>query len=190
MTSDFEAFIEELSKECRFDRTLLKQYYETQIYSRRQAKYLHFEQIFRETWDKWVREKGNALVVSDFFVNYGDKLFREWLGLFFPFHTRGQRLILGFKGGGTYEDIVISMFYRFSLQELEIINKSFDKYKIREITPRAALTRMFLESFLVIYPVISKIVGYKYSLMLEESKILKKDQGRILHLEIVARPIE
>ncbi|MFX1299109.1 MAG: hypothetical protein ACFFD2_30145 [Promethearchaeota archaeon] len=190
MPMNYATFIDQVSKQSRFDRLLLQKFYQKQIYDKNTIKYAQYEQEFQEMWNTWVEESRNSMAVSQFFVNYGDKIFRAWLRIFFPFNTGEKQLILGIRAGGTPEDFVIHMFYRFSLQELSIIDDCLTNYKIREISQRSALTRIFLESFLSMRPIISKIVGYKYTLLVVESKILKKLEGRILHLEIAARPSE
>ncbi len=187
MSTGFKDFIEQLSKESRFDRKALQQIYEKKIFAQGGTKYTQYERIFKEEWDDWAKEKGTE-DIADFFIRKGDKLFRGWLQNFFPFYTGNKQLILGFKRGGTPEDIIIHVFYRFSQDELNSIDNSLSR--VGNMSPHTALSRVFLESFLAIRPIISKIVGYKYSLMVEESKFLKKAKGRILFLELIARPHE
>ncbi|MHA1276224.1 MAG: hypothetical protein ACTSQI_00940 [Candidatus Helarchaeota archaeon] len=185
---DFVAFIDRLSKKSRFDRNLLKRIYDKEL--RTQASYLKYEQKFQNEWDKWLAEGRNAENVSEFFVKNGTQLFQEWLRTMFPFNRDGRQLFLTLKEGGTPEDIIIQFFYRFSKRELEAVNKTFSYYKIREVSQRAAVIRVFSESILAIQPIISKIIGNQYSLMVDESKFLKKEKDRILFLELVARPRE
>ncbi len=190
MPLDFATFINQISYKTRYDRGLLQRFLEQQIYNKNQIKCEQFELYFRAEWENWEKETKKSENVAGFFVKKGELLLRKWLNDFFPFNTGKQQLILGFKGGGTSEDFRFYIFYRFTTDELEIIEKSFINYKIREISQRAAITRIFLEIFLAMSPIISKVLGYKYSLMLEESKILSKSKARILYLELVARPLE
>ena len=184
----FQAFIEQLSRETKFDRNRLQKIYEQHIFSMKDEKLVRYESDFKAEWDDWA--KGNGKVdVSEFFFKRGKKLLRGWLSNFFPFYTSNKRLIISIKKGGTYEDFVISVFYRFSPEELMSVDLSLMNNNI-EMTRRSALTRIILEALLAMRPIISKVVGYKYSLMIEESKFLKKENGRILFLEIVARPQE
>ncbi len=187
----FAAFIENLAKESRFDRNLIKHTYETYIFTQRKDVYVKFELLCNELWKHYLKDN-KSIEVANFFVEHGDELFRAWLRIFFPFNIKQEQLILGFKAGGTPEDFAFHMFYRFSQEELEVITRSFEKYKIREISTRAALTRIFIEAFLSMQPTISKTVGYGYTLMLVDSKLLVKEnvKGRVLHLEIAARPSE
>ena len=184
----FQAFIEQLSKDSRFDRKRLQKIYEDHIFSKKEARLSRYENTFQAEWDDWAKEKG-TVDISEFFLKRGEKLLRGWLSNFFPFYTSNKRLILGIKKGGTYEDFIIDVFYRFSQEELESVDLSLSNNRI-DLTRRSALTRIILESLLAMRPIISKIVGYKYSLMIEESKFLKKANGRILFLEIVARSQE
>ncbi len=184
----FQAFIEHLSKESRFDRIRLQKIYEEHILSKKEGRISQYEKKFQAEWDDWAKEKGIE-DISDFFLNRGEKLLRGWLQSFFPFYTGNQRLILVLKKGGTPEDFIITVFYRFTQEELDSVDISLSNNRI-SLTRQSALTRVFLESFLAMRPTISNIVGYKYSLMVEESRFLKKADGRILFLEIVARPHE
>lgn len=184
MTMEFKTFIERLRKESRFNRRKLQQVYEKGIFSEG-AKYAQYERIFQGEWDEWTKDNGTEKV-ADFFVTKGAKLFRGWLKHFFPFYTSNQRLILAFKRGGSPEDVVIHMFYRFSQEELQIMDQSL----IKNISRRTTLTRIFLESFLAMRHIITKVLGYKYTLVVEESQFLEKGHGRILFLELIARPQE
>lgn len=188
MTLDFRTFVEELSKKSNFDRNVLRKIYEKKLQVDHKGEYAEYERRFVEDWDGWVKINGK-MRVSEFFVEYGERIFRNWLQAFFPFYTGTRRLIIGVKAGGTIEDVIIDLFYRFSVEELESVNRILEGNSGR-ISCQAALTRIFLESLLAIRPIISKALGYQYSLMIEESKFLKKDNGRILFLEIVARPSE
>jgi hypothetical protein len=185
---DFPAFINHLAKETRFDRNLLQQAYEREI--KTQAAYTGYKEDFQFIWDKWIGEGGNSENISEFFVANGEQLFRELLTSLFPFNRDRKQIYIVFKEGGTPEDIIIHFFYRFSKKELEALNKAFSFYKIREVSQRAALTRLFLEAFLMLHPIISGVVGFQYSMMVDESKFLEKERGRILFLELVARPSE
>jgi hypothetical protein len=189
MTKDFQDFIKDL-EETRFDRKDLQRIYEDRIQNQNSNKYSEYQRQFQAAWDDWAKQNDpNARDVSGFFVKKGDEILRNWFREFFPFYSDKERLILGFKAGGTPEDIIIHMFYRFTLSELTSIEHSL-KNITRNLSVRIALTRIFLESFLALEPLISKTVGYQYSLMVEESKFLTKKRGRILFLEIVARPHE
>lgn len=185
----FEAFIEQLSKESRFDRTKLREIYEKKLLVEDKLKYMRFEIEFAEKWESWVKKNGPE-EVSEFFLMHGENLIREWLQNFFPFFTSSQRLIIGVKGGGTREDVLFHLFYKFTREELDSIDRSLAAHKITELSRGSAITRVFLESVLALSPIISRALGYKFSLMVEESKFLKKADGRILFLEIVARPQE
>ncbi len=185
---DFATFINRLSKETRFDRNLIQQFFEKRIKS--ESMYSEFEQEFQKVWKDWMKEGGNGENISEFFVENGEQLFRKLLTTLFPFNRDRKQIYIVFKEGGTPEDIIIHFFYRFSKKELEALNKAFSFYKIREVSQRAALTRLFLEAFLVLHPIISRVVGFQYSMMVDESKFLEKERGRILFLELVARPSE
>ena len=185
---DFAAFIDRLSKETRFDRKLIQQFFEKRI--KNEPIYGEFEQQFQKVWKDWMKEGGNGENISEFFVQNGEQLFRQLLTTLFPFNRDRKQIYMVFKEGGTPEDTIIHFFYRFSKRELESLNKAFAFYKIREVSQRAALTRLFLEAFLLLHPIISRAVGFQYSIMVDESKFLEKERGRILFLELVARPSE
>lgn len=188
MTMSFQEFIEQLGKETRFNRIGLQRIYEKMIQNN-YNKLIRYQGKFQTEWDNWVKANGPEKV-SNFFVQQGDTLFREWLEDFFPFYTGKEQLILGFKEGGTSEDFIINIFYKFTQIELNSLNNFLILNRMSDLSLRIALTRVFLESFLAMRPIISTVVGYKYSLVVEESKFLTKSQGRILYLELIARPSE
>ncbi|MHA1265073.1 MAG: hypothetical protein ACTSRS_07525 [Candidatus Helarchaeota archaeon] len=187
MIPDFKTFIEKISKKSRFDRPRLREIYQKHLLIEKGHHYSRYEREFTAKWNGWVRQN-SPLDVSKFFIQNGENLFRGWLREFSPFQTGNERLLIGVRGGGTPEDIIIHLFYKFSIEELEYMDCILEKHQITDLTRKSALTRLFLESFLSLKPIISKALGYKYALMLEEAKFLKKERGRILFLEIVARP--
>lgn len=191
MTEEFRSFIELIGRESRFDRNLLQKLFAKLIKNDYQIKYAKFNLFFQESWKAWkaIRGPGKAHI-SDFFMRHGEIIIRKWLGDFLPFANSRQQLIAGVKKGGTPEDLVFHFFYRFDPRELEFIDLSISNNKIYEISRETALKRLFLESVLPLKTIISNALGYKYSLMIEESKVLTKAQGKIVFLEITARPSE
>jgi len=191
MTQEFRSFIERLGRESRFDRNLLQKVFDQLIKTEYKRKYAQFKQSFQESWDDWITKQGNKKEhVSEFFSQNGEQLLRRWLGEILPFANSRQQLIIGVKSGGTPEDLIIHLFYRFNQKELELIDSSISNNRIQEISRETALKRIFLESFLPLKTIISSALGYKYSLMIEESKVLTKAKGKILFLELTARPQE
>ncbi|MDD1777461.1 MAG: hypothetical protein LUQ65_04770 [Candidatus Helarchaeota archaeon] len=191
MTQEFRSFIERLGRESRFDRTLLQKTFDQLIKTEYRVKYAQFKQSFQESWQDWTANQGNKKEqVSEFFLQNGEQFIRRWLGEILPFTNSKQQLITGVKSGGTPEDLIFHMFYRFSQQELELLDRSISSNRIQEITRETALKRLFLEAFLPLKAIISSALGYKYSLMIEESKVLTKSKGKIVFLEITARPSE
>ena len=189
MTQDFRSFIEQLGRESRFDRKLLQKVFEGLIQTGNKAQYAEFKQFFQESWNEWVKTGGKEQV-SEFFMKNGEKIIRKWFGEFLPFTNNKQQLIVGVKSGGTREDVIIHMFYRFNQGELESIDLSLSSNMIREVSRETVLKRLFLESFLPLKNIFSSALGYKYSLMIEESKVLTKEKGKIIFLELTARPQE
>lgn len=191
MIEEFNTFINTIAEITQFDRNNLQLFYQNMLEADNKTKYNKFLEEFQGVWDKWVEiNSSDEIDISQFFVEKGEQLFRNWFYTFFPFHTGTKQLILGFESGGTTEDIVIHMFYRFTMKELQIVDVSLAVNEIWGVPRTSALTRVFLEAFLAMRPIISKVIGYQISLMVEESKFLKKEQGRILFLEMVARPSE
>jgi len=191
MTQEFRSFIDRLGRESRFDRNLLQKVFDNLIKNEYKVKYAQFKQSFQENWNDWLAKEGNKKEeVSKFFMKNGELMIRKWLGNLLPFTNSTQQLITGVKSGGTSEDLIIHLFYRFNQKELESIDLSIANNKIQEISRETALKRIFLESFLPLKNIISTTLGYKYSLMIEESKILTKEKGKILFLELTARPQE
>lgn len=192
MTQEFRSFIELIGRESRFDRNLLQKVFANLIKNDYQIKYAQFNRFFQESWKAWIAIRGGSGKehISDFFMRHGETIIRKWLGDFLPFTSSKQQLIAGVKAGGTPEDLVFHIFYRFDPRELEFIDLTMSNNKIQDISRETALTRLFLESVLPLKTIISSALGYKYSLMIEETKILTKAKGKILLLEISARPQE
>jgi hypothetical protein len=191
MTQEFRSFIERLGRESRFDRNLLQKGFDQLIKTEYKVNYAQFKQSFQEKWNDWITKQGNKKEqVSEFFMQNGEQFIRRWLGEILPFTNSKQQLITGVKSGGTPEDLIFHMFYRFNPQELELIDRSISNNRIQEISRETALKRLFLEAFLPLKAIISSVLGYKYSLMIEESKVLTKARGKIVFLEITARPSE
>jgi len=191
MMRNFRSFIELLGRESRFDRNLLQKIFENLVKKEYKIEYTQFRQALQEKWNDWIEKNGNNKEqVSKFFMTNGEQIIRKWLGEILPFANNKQQLITGVKSGGTPEDLIIHMFYRFNQKELEAIDVTISNNRIQEITRETALKRIFLESFLPLKNIISSVLGYKYSLMIEESKVFTKENGKILFLEMTARPQE
>ena len=191
MTQQFRSFIEGLGRESRFDRNLLQRVFDQLIKTEYKVKYAQLKQSFQERWNDWIAKPGNKKEqVSEFFMQNGEQLIRRWLGEILSFTNSKQQLIIGVKAGGTSEDLIFHVFYRFNQQELELIDRSISSNRIQEISRETALKRLFLEALLPLKTIISSVLGYKFSLMIEESKVLTKARGKIVFLELTARPSE
>ncbi|MHA1785649.1 MAG: hypothetical protein ACTSVE_10650 [Candidatus Helarchaeota archaeon] len=143
---------------------------------------------YNKMWKNWCKSQNEENVAS-FFSQRGKNLFLDFMTSNFPFEK--DRFILNIKEGGTIFDIVFIIVYKFKRDEInfiehltnEIANKNF------------IITRVFAECILSFSKIISESVGYKYEIMLEEVRFLKKkgklDVGdELLYLELAARPLE
>ncbi len=139
-------------------------------------------------WNKWAKKTAQPKErIGDFFLQYGPVLIKEYLTTNFPFAA--NRIFINVQKGGTEFDIIFFFIYRFNKSELEAMKEIAEKDTETLSSPLIA-TRIFAEALLSFNTIISETVGYKYVMMLNEVKFLRKKgyENEIVYMELHARP--
>ena len=190
----FKNFFKKIQNDTRglFDRLMIKKIFNSEIMLNDRLHDLYISK-YTKTWKNWLKSKKDDENVAHFFAQRGESLFLDFMTSNFPFDE--NRFILNIKEGGTKYDIVFVIVYRFNENEINFIEELVQKINKEGIDKNLILTRVFAECILSFSSIISKSVGYKYEIMLEEVRFLKQKKGsgigdELLYLELSARPLE
>jgi len=125
--------------------------------------------------------------VSKFLIIKGKSLIIDWLNSMFNF--RKSDLIVEVKPGGTSVDAIIKVKYTYNEKEINFIKNLIDKYNLKEddITTEDVCLLFLSESVLCIQELFNEIIGYEFSLMMQNDEIIPTDGCIQVLIEIVTR---
>ncbi|MBD3227796.1 MAG: hypothetical protein GF329_06375 [Candidatus Lokiarchaeota archaeon] len=183
MSIRFRDLVSEIAEETNFIRLDMIPYFKDYM-NRHPTPLNRLKRAYKISRSKQRMTKSN---VAAYLLKKGGDLIHDWLNDVFFF--RRTDLTISLKRGGTSMDAIMNISYQYNEEEIETIKQIIKEYKLKEkdITVEDVSLLLLSESILCMEKVFNEVIGYKFSLMMQNDEV-KKSENRIeVSIEVVTR---
>ena len=185
MSSRFENLINEIAENTKFIRLDMIPYFKEYL-NRHQNPLNKIRRAFKISRSRQSSRLTKSNVAAYLKIKGIDLLF-NWLNLLF--HFRRTDLNINLKKGGTSMDAIMLINYNYNQNELIYIKKVINDYNLKENDISIGDISLLLlgESVLCMEKTFNEIIGYKFSLMMQNDEIeILKNEIKV-SIEVVTR---
>ncbi|MHA1269189.1 MAG: hypothetical protein ACTSPY_05320 [Candidatus Helarchaeota archaeon] len=183
MSDRFEKLVRELAENTRFVRIDMIPFFKEFIKKHR-TPLIKIRKSYKIS-----RSRSKSAIIKSNVATYlltkGEDLFNDWLNLMFAF--RKTNLKINIKAGGTSMDVIINISYMYNKNEIEFIKRIIKEYSLKESSIEDISILLLSESVLSIQEIFNEIIGYKFSLMMQNDSIKISDENMQVEIEVVSR---
>lgn len=185
MSVRFENIVKEIAEKTNFIRIDMIPFFKKYI-ERHQTPLNRLKKAYKIS-----RARSSAKIVSSnvaaYLIKKGTQLLYDWLNDMFYFR-RGD-LEISLKQGGTSMDAVMNIIYNYNEEEIDTIKKVIQDYNLKEkdINIDDICLLLLSESIMCMQDSFNEIIGYRFSLMMQNDEVkISKNSVEVI-LEVVTR---
>ncbi|MHA1232316.1 MAG: hypothetical protein ACTSRP_15370 [Candidatus Helarchaeota archaeon] len=185
MTSKFEKLIEDIAKNTGFKRMDMIPYFREYI-KNHPVPLKRVKRAYKISRTK-SSSKFTKSNVAAYLVKKGSDMIIDWLNYMFNF--RRTDLKVETRGGGTSMDAIFLIQYIYNKKELDDMHRIIKENELdkNDINIEDISLLLLSESILCIETVFNEIIGYNFSMMIQNDNIKKYDDKIIVNIEVVTR---
>ncbi|MHA1753676.1 MAG: hypothetical protein ACTSYZ_15025 [Candidatus Helarchaeota archaeon] len=185
MPEQFAKFIISIAENTKFIRLDMIPFFEDYI-KKHPTPLKRFKRAYKIS-----RSKSNLKIVKSnvaaYLIKKGNDLFTDWLNTMFYF--RKTDLSVEIKGGGTSMDVVINIKYIYREDEIKVMERVIKDYELNknDITIEDICLLLLSEAILCMQTFFNEIIGYKFSLMVQNDEVEVSKNKINTYIELVTR---
>jgi hypothetical protein len=185
MSVRFENIIREIAEKANFIRIDMIPFFKDYI-ERHQTPLNRLKKAYKIS-----RARSSTKIVSSnvaaYLIKKGTQLLYDWLN--FMFYFRRSDLEISLKQGGTSMDAIMNIRYHYNEEEIETIKQVIQDYNLKEkdINIDDICLLLLSEAIMCMQGSFNEIIGYQFSLMMQNDEVNISKNCIEVELEVVTR---